>query len=84
MRYYLTGNYAVGATLTFGYGVERGVLTEATYSQAQTGFWRKSVVPSSVSYSEGIQHRFKFSNSTIDSPMSVLSVTGQWRRNTNP
>lgn len=85
LRYYVTGNRVVSGNMTFGYGVERGTLTSATYAlDGLTGFFRQVVKPSSLTYSEGIQHRFKVSDATLDGDMSVLSVTGQWRLNTNP
>lgn len=84
VRYYLTGNYAADAAVTFSYGVERGTLTSASYNQTTSGFWRQTVKPSSLTYSEGIQHRFKVANSTVDSSMSILSITGRWNLNTNP
>jgi hypothetical protein len=31
-----------------------------------------------------LQHRFRVSDDTLDGAMSVLSITGQWRKNTNP
>jgi uncharacterized protein (UPF0303 family) len=85
VRYYLTGDYDTAGAVTFTYGVERGTLTGTSHDQDDTtGFWRKVIKPTSTTYSEGIQHRFKFANSASDSPMSIISVTGRWNLNTNP
>jgi hypothetical protein len=85
IRYYLTADRAEDSNITFEYGVERGALTGTQYALDQNaGFFRQVIKPSSTVYSEGIQHRFKISDDTLDGDMSVLSVTGQWRKNTNP
>lgn len=85
ISYYITGGYFLNGSLTFEYGVERGTLTGTSHLlDANTGFFRKVVKPTSLTYSEGIQHRFKVSDNTIDVGMSVLSITGRWRLNTNP
>lgn len=85
IRYYLTAERAVDSNVTFEYGVERGALTGTSYALDQNaGFFRQVIRPTSTTYSEGIQHRFKISDDTLDGGMSVLSVSGQWRRNTNP
>lgn len=84
LRYYVTGEAEPLGNATFGYGVERGTLTSTAYSLNQTGFFRQVVKPTSLLYSEGIQHRFRISDSTLDGPMSILSITGRWNVNTNP
>lgn len=85
LRYYLTAERDAGANLTFSYGVERGSLAAITYPlDTYSGYFRQVVKPSSLTYSEGIQHRFKFYDNTIDTPFSVLSITGKWNLLTNP
>jgi hypothetical protein len=84
LRYYVTGEASTAGSVDVEYGVERGTLTGATYSQNQSGFFRQVIKPSSLTYSEGIQHRIKISDETLDAPMSILSLTGRWNLNTNP
>lgn len=85
LRYYLTAEYTANSTLTASYGVDRGSLTSVTYDLDSTsGFFRQTIKPSSLTYGEGIQHRFKVSNSVIDEYFKILSVTGRWNLNTNP
>lgn len=84
LRYYLTGDALTGSNVTFSYGVDRGTLTGTSYSLNQTGFFKQVVKPSSLTYSEGVQHRFKLSDSTLDGQMTIVSVTGLWRVGTNP
>lgn len=85
LRYYLTAEYTADSTLTASYGVDRGSLTSVTYDLDSTsGFFRQTIKPSSLTYGEGIQHRFKVSNSVIDEYFKILSVTGRWNLNTNP
>lgn len=85
VRYYITGQYETGGNVTFSYGVERGALTGATYPLTLTpGFFHKSLSPTSLTYSEGIQHRFQFYDNTLDGPMSILSITGRYNLQTNP
>ena len=84
LRYYVTGPQLSAGSVTFQYGVERGTLTGTTYDMNQTGFFRKIIKPTSLTYSEGIQHRFRIYESTLDAPMTIHSVTGRWNLNTNP
>ena len=85
LRYYITGQRLTGGNITFSYGVDRGSLVASTYSLTLTnGFFRKTVVPNSLVYTEGVQHRFKFYDNTLDGPVSILSLTGRWNVLTNP
>lgn len=84
-RYYLTATYRASSDVTFSYGVNRGTLTTDTLDLDLTsGFARKSINPSSLTYNKGLTHQFKFSNATVDYRFDILSVTLKARLETSP
>lgn len=78
-RYYVTGKYRSNDTATFEWGVDRGSLTSESPMgtldlDLYPGFFRKSIVPSSLTYKRGLSHRFKISNNVLGDRFDILSV----------
>jgi hypothetical protein len=85
LRYYVTAKYQANSDVAFKYGVNRGNTTSATLDlDSISGFFRQSIVPSSLTYQRGISHRFQFSDSDTDDPFDILSVTLYPRLETQP
>lgn len=85
MRYYITAERIVNSDAVFSYGVNRGSLTTATLDlDSVAGFFRKSIVPTSLTYQKGVNHRFKFSDSEANDNFSILSITLVPRLETAP
>lgn len=88
-RYYVTAKYRANDQALFEWGVDRGSLTsESTIGildlDLNSGFFRKSITPSSLTYKKGLTHRFKISNSTLGDRFDVLSVTLKADLETSP
>lgn len=88
-RYYVTAKYRANDVALFEWGTNRGTLTsEGSIGMLDldsvTGFFRKSIVPSSLTYKKGLSHRFKFSNSTLGDRFDILSVTIKADLETSP
>ena len=84
-RYYLTAKRANISNLTFSYGVNRGTLTDTSHSlDDYAGFYRAVVKPTSLTYSKGLQHRFKFSDSTNNGQFQVLGISMRFDLETSP
>lgn len=76
LRYYITAQRQTGSDVVFSYGVNRGSTTSTTLNLGSvTGFFRQTIIPSSLTYQRGISHRFQFSDGDIDDPFGILSVT---------
>lgn len=91
LRYYITAQRNTTSSLDFSYGVNRGSLTsqisptESSLSLGSvSGFFRRSVVPFSITYSKGISHRVKFANSDVDEYFDILSLSLVPRLETAP
>ncbi len=85
LRYYITAGYSTTSNLDFSYGPNRGSLFLTSHDlDSLLGFYRSSIKPSSYTYSEGLQHRFKFSDDTNNSYFRVLSITGRFNLLTSP
>lgn len=79
-RYYVTANYRALSDCVFEWGVNRGTLTSESPMglldlDLTSGFFRKSIVPSSLTYKRGITHRFKVSDSDLSDQFDILSIT---------
>lgn len=79
-RYYLTAEYSLLSDALFEWGVNRGTLTSETTTgildlDLNSGFFRKSIAPSSLTYKRGLSHRVKFSDSDTDQYFKILSLT---------
>lgn len=88
-RYYVTAKYRADDEATFEWGVNRGSLTSESPMgtldlDSNAGFFRKSIVPSSLTYKKGLSHRFKISNSTLGDRFDILSVTLKTDLETSP
>ncbi len=88
-RYYVTGAYELNSDALFEWGVNRGSLTsESTLGvldlDLNSGFFRKSINPSSLTYKKGISHRLKFSDSEVDDYFKILSFTIKANLETSP
>ncbi len=88
-RYYVTAKYRANDEATFEWGVNRGSLTSESSVgtldlDSTTGFFRKSITPSSLTFKNGLSHRFKFSNSTLGDRFDILSVTLKADLETSP
>lgn len=84
-RYYITAQRRVGTDVVFLYGVNRGTTTSVTLDLGSiAGFFRKIIKPSSFTYQRGISHAFRFSDSDVDDPFDILSVTMFPRLETSP
>lgn len=85
LRYYVTGDYEANSDAVFSYGVNRGAATTATLDlDSTTGFFRKTIIPTSLTYQKGIQHYFHFSNSDAGDSFSINSVGIRVREETQP
>lgn len=85
LRYYITADRSINGNLTFSYGPNRGSLTTTSHDlDSLSGFYRSVVKPNSFTYSEGLQHRFKFSDSTNNATFKILSITGRFNILTSP
>jgi hypothetical protein len=74
-RYYITAQRTVNSDILFEYGVNRGTMTSTTLDlDLYSGFFRKSIVPTSITFQRGISHRFRFSDSDTDDPFDILSI----------
>ena len=79
-RYYLTAKDRTASDALFEWGVNRGTLTSESGTglldlDLYSGFFRKSIVPSSLTYKKGISHRVKVSDSDTDDQFDILSIT---------
>lgn len=86
MRYRLTARHQPGTSLTFQYGVNKptAYASETLDLGSGTGFYRKNIVPSSLTYQKGVTHRIKFSNNASNQPFDILSFTLVPRLETAP
>lgn len=84
-RYYVTADYEANSDAVLSYGVNRGASTSATLDLDSTaGFYRKSIVPTVLTYQKGIQHYFKISNSDADDSFVIRAVGLKPRLETEP
>jgi hypothetical protein len=85
LRYYVTGDYKTNSDAVFSYGVNRGTPTTATLDLDSTvGFFRKTIIPTSIPYQKGVQHYFKISNSDADDSFVINAVGIKVRAETEP
>jgi hypothetical protein len=85
LRYYVTADYKAGADITFTYGVNRGAGTTASLDlDLLPGFFRKSIVPSSLTYQKGIQHYFRLSDAALNESCVIRTVSPKPRAETEP
>lgn len=85
-RYRITARRQPGTSVTFQYGVNK----PTTYASdtldlgSVSGFYRKNIVPTSLTYQKGVTHRVKFSNNASNQPFDILSFTLVPRLETAP
>lgn len=88
-RYYVTARNRTGSDAVFEWGPNRGTLTSESTTglldlDLYSGFFRKNIVPSSLTYKKGLSHRFKISDSETNDQFDLLSVTIKADLETSP
>lgn len=84
-RYYITADYDSSSDALFEYGCNKGSLTSTTLDLDLTsGFYRKTIIPSTLTYQKGITHRFKISDNDISNRFKILGITIKARLETEP
>lgn len=87
-RYYVTTKGETSGSLEFDYAVNRVLPSTSTavetISLIGTGTNVNVIKPSSLLYSKGLSHKFRFYSNVDNSPFTVNTVTIQPRLETNP